>query len=115
MEKQSKESSPRRFLTDMMAHYRRSSRKKNIPFDLDLDFLSNLWQHQNGRCAITGVEMTHIRQDLCGVRIDAIDTDKGFIKGNTQLICDGIKRMKRDMNNKDVIGFVQEIKSVVVI
>jgi len=115
MESRSKQSSVRRFLTDQMAHLRRISRKKGIAFDLDLDYLEDLWRSQNGRCAISKISMEHKRNDLAGVRIDAIEGEKGFLKSNTQLVCDGIKRMKRDMNNDEVKRFVEEIRSVIVI
>jgi len=115
MEKKSKQSSPRRFMSDMMAHIRRQSRKKNIPFDLDLDYLEDLWSKQHGRCLLTGVEMVHTSSNLYGVRIDAIDKEAGYIKGNIQLICDGVKRMKKDMNNNDVKSFIAEIKSIIMV
>lgn len=102
-------------MTDMVAHLRRHSRKKNIEFDLDLDYIDGLWKDQNGRCAITKLPMTHKNKDLFGVRIDTKLADKGFVKGNIQLVCDGIKRMKRDMGNDEVQRFIQEIKSVIII
>lgn len=114
-EKTSKQSSPRRFLTDIVAHLRRVSRKKSVPFDIDLNYVCDKWTHQLGRCAMTGLYMTHIRNDLLGVRVDAIDREKGYVKGNVQLVCDGIKRMKRDMTNEQVEKFVQELRDVIVI
>jgi len=102
-------------MSDMMAHIRRQSRKKNIPFDLDLDYLEDLWSKQHGRCLLTGVEMVHTSSNLYGVRIDAIDKEAGYIKGNIQLICDGVKRMKKDMNNNDVKSFIAEIKSIIMV
>lgn len=115
MEKKSKQSSPRRFMSDMMAHIRRVSRKNNIPFDIELDYLETLWTKQHGRCRLTGVKMTHISKDLFGVRIDAINKEKGYAKGNIQLICDGIKRMKKDMRNDEVKRFIAEVKSIAMI
>jgi hypothetical protein len=115
MEKESKLSSPRRFLTDAVAHLRRSSRKKSIPFDIDLDYVDDIWKKQNGRCAISGVMLTYKRRDLFGVRIYVIDEKKGYTKGNILLVCDGIKRLKRDMSDQDVRGFIEEIKSVLMI
>ena len=112
MEKKSKQSSPRRFMSDMLAHIRRHSRKNNIPFDIDLNYVCDLWATQLTRCRLTGIEMTHTSKDLFGVRIDTIDKDKGYTEGNIQLICDGIKRMKKDMNNEEVKRFIAEIKSI---
>jgi hypothetical protein len=114
MERQTKLSSPRRFLTDAVAHLRRSSRKKEIPFDIDLDYIDEIWKQQNGRCAISGVMLTYKRKDLFGVRIYVVKESKGYVKGNILLVSDGIKRMKRDMSDEEVRGFVEEVKSVIV-
>jgi len=115
MEQESKKSSPRRFMTDMVAHLRRYSRKKNIEFDIDLDYVDRLWVKQGGRCALTKLAMTHIGKSLFDVRIDLKDHNQGYIKDNIQLVCDGVKRMKRDMSDSDVREFIQEIKSVIII
>jgi hypothetical protein len=114
MERQTKLSSPRRFLTDAVAHLRRSSRKKEIPFDIDLDYIDEIWKQQNGRCAISGVMLTYKRKDLFGVRIYVVEESKGYVKGNILLVSDGVKRMKRDMSDEEVRGFVEEVKSVIV-
>lgn len=114
MEKRSKESGPRRFMTDQVAHLRRTSAKKDAPFNIDLDYVSELWTKQLARCAITGVYMTHTHNNLQSVRIDTIDDKKGYTKGNVQLVCDGIKRMKKDMTNDQVKDFIAEIKSIAI-
>lgn len=115
VEKQSKQSSPRRFMTDMVAHLRRFCKKNSIPFNIDLDYVSNQWAKQMARCAVTGINMTYENKDLKNVRIDAIDENKGYTKGNIQLVCDGIKRMKKGMSNEDMLRFVREIKEVIMI
>ena len=115
MEKASKQSSPRRFLTDKMAHIKRVCKKKNIQFDIDLDFLEQLWGEQNERCALTGVKMSHQNNDLLSVRLNLIDEDGGYTKDNIQLVCDGAKRLKKGGVNGDVIRFLQEVKSVIMV
>jgi hypothetical protein len=115
MEKISKQSSPRRFLTDKMAHAKRVCKKKNIKFDIDLNFLEQLWDEQNGRCALTGVRMSYQNGDLLSVRLNLIEEEEGYTKDNVQLICDGANRLKKSGTNVDVIRFLQEVKSVIMI
>ncbi len=110
MDSKSKQSSPRRFLTDQMSHLRRISEKS----DLSLDFLDDLWEKQNGRCAISGVEMTYKRGDLFAVRID-LKCGENYISPNVQLVCDGIKRMKKGHTNEEVKKFIAELKSVFIV
>ena len=115
MEKASKQSSPRRFLTDKMAHIKRMCKKKDIEFGIDLDFLDEIWNRQRGRCALTGVEMSHQNNDLLSVRVNRKDDNLGYTKNNTQLICDGVKRLKKGGTNDDVIRFLQEVRSVIIV
>lgn len=115
IEKESKHSNPRRFMTDMVAYIKRMCKKDSIACDIDLDHMCGVWERQNGRCALTGVLMTHTDKSLCGVRIDRINDKDGYIKGNVHLVCDGIKRMRKDMSVEEIKLFMQEIKNVIVI
>lgn len=115
MEKRSKQSSPRRFLTDKMSHIKRVCKKKEIEFDMSLDMLDQLWEEQGERCAVSGVQMTHKNGDLSSVRIDRISEDLGYISGNIRLVCDGVKRLKKNSNDDAVNKFIQEIKTIVMI
>lgn len=110
-----KQLNPRRFLTDQLAHLKRLAVKGGVPFDLSLDCLEEIWNKQSGRCAITGIAMKHSRHDLYSVRIDIVDPQKGFTKENIQLVCDGVKRIKKNMTNAEMIEFVNEIRQTLVI
>jgi len=111
VDSKSKQSSPRRFLTDQMSHLRRISEKNALLCDLSLDSLDDLWKKQNGRCAMSGIEMTYKRGDLLAVRID-LKCGENYISPNIQLICDGVKRMKKGHTNEEVKKFITELKSI---
>ena len=60
-------------------------------FDLTLDFLLELWKKQDGKCALTGIEMTHKKGKgthyFSSLSIDRIDSKLGYVKSNVQLAC----------------------------
>lgn len=67
--------------------------KKSLPFDLDLDYLINLWHNSKGAC-----EITHWKFDLGAYgdkgqvnprapSIDRITPAKGYTKDNVRLVC----------------------------
>jgi len=78
-------------------------------FDIDLDYVCELWDSQKGKCNISGISMTHQFNDLKAVSIDRIDSEKGHVKGNIQLVCQFINYAKRHHSNKAIQAIVGEI------
>lgn len=55
--------------------------------DLTVVYLVQMYEAQGGKCAFSGLEMTHKMHDLCAVSVDRIDNSLGHTKGNVQLVC----------------------------
>lgn len=91
----------------VIAKDRNKKRNKNHEFDITLEFLMELLEHQDGLCALSGIEMsTTSHRDECpeGMRInpnklsiDRIDSNIGYTKDNVQLVCCWVNLMKLDM------------------
>lgn len=74
--------------------------------DLTLDDILDLWNKQEGKCAISGVDMTwgysDKPQDQYGkwtkkplnASVDRIDSSKGYTKDNLWIICNMINTFK---------------------
>ena len=88
------------------------AKKKNLPFDLTKEYLKELWNKQNGKCAVSGIEMTY---SLCegrtptNVSIDQINPNNGYTKGNIQLVCMAVNQIKSDLQMDDVYRFCKAI------
>ena len=81
--------------------------------NIDIDYLINLWDKQNGKCALTGWDMTMVLgegviQTNCS--IDRIDSSIGYVEGNIQLVCRIVNISK---SNTSVDNFINLCKSVV--
>lgn len=71
--------------------------------NVTISYLVGIYHGQNGKCFHTGEHMTIERglvdgavvPELC--TIDRIDNSKGYEVGNIILACDGINRMRSDM------------------
>lgn len=82
--------------------------KKDFEFDLTYNDLFNLYNKQNGLCAISNVKMTyeHIRDENLkskasnNVSIDRINPNKGYTKDNIQLLCCIVNNMKLDLKEE---------------
>lgn len=107
-EKRSK--SPSVFIAAIINHA--AKRKQSLGFDIDLGYLLEVYDAQDGRCAVSGVKMTHIAgsgRTLTNISIDRIDSSKGYLRGNVQFVCDIVNRMKSDMPQAELVSWCRNI------
>ena len=101
---------PKTFLAKCLNVTRKNDRKVNREFNIDIKYLLELWELQGGKCAVTGIQMTYKFRDLRAVSIDRIDSTKGHIKGNIQLVCQFYNLGKKDHPDDQARSFIQSIK-----
>lgn len=96
-------SSPKNFISGALNHA--AKRKQHLGFDIDLVYLLQIYEQQNGRCALTGVEMTYSAGQgrvTTNISIDRINSGFGYVRGNVQLVCDIANRMKQDLSSDEL-------------
>ena len=77
-------------------------------FDLTLEDIINLWNAQQGMCALSNLPM-QISDEEYDVSLDRIDSDKGYINGNVQLVIKQVNYMKQDYTQEDFINLCKII------
>jgi len=80
---------------------KRAAIKRNNEFNLTVDDIVNCWNNQYQICAYSGIEMTLEAGQLNTVSIERINSDIGYTKDNTILVCQAINRMKSDFKYDD--------------
>jgi hypothetical protein len=113
------QSSPESFLRYLMHHITKYSRQKRVKrgnlsqqatlVEVCYEDLVNLYYDQNGRCALTGIIMTWEYNNLRTLSIDRIDSSKGYIPGNIQLVCQFINIAKKHYSNNECLDILKEI------
>jgi hypothetical protein len=88
------------------------AKRNGLIVDITKQDLYDLWDNQQGKCALSGIEMTYISN--CGriptnVSVDRIDSSKGYIKGNVQLVCMAVNQMKNDLDTQTLLMFCNAI------
>jgi len=96
---------------------------------IDLQFIIDLWNKQEGRCSVTGIKL-HMpvlnvenphqfskkyngkkMSNLRTVSIDRIDNSKGYEPDNVHLVCRFINLGRNDHSYEDLIRIINEIKN----
>lgn len=97
--------------------YRISSwrNKLDIPSDLTVEYLLNLYHEQNGNCYYTGrkllIEPEHEPAKLPfeTISLDRLIPEMGYVQGNVVWCCVAINRMKNDVPKEKFIQLLREI------
>jgi hypothetical protein len=89
------------------------TRNRDLAWDITSEDLTKLWEKQGGKCALSGVYLTH-HKDGSGTKeynasIDRISGEKGYTVQNTQLVCYRINIMKHTLSEDLFYWWVKTI------
>jgi hypothetical protein len=99
------------FMSDLFHRVKKCSTdrfgKKNrvVEFGITKDDLLDLWKRQDGKCAITGLEMKHQWNSLYSISVDRIDSSRGYTRDNIQLVCKGVNLLKNTCPQQEALAF----------
>lgn len=71
------------------------AKKKNIEWNLSLEFLLSLWEKQQAMCAYSGVPLTFEDNHPHTVSLDRLDSSKGYTEDNVQFVCTIVNYIKQ--------------------
>jgi len=86
-----------------------SANKRKQEFSLEINNIVDFWNKQDKICAYSGLEMTLEAGKLNTVSIERIDSNIGYTKENTILVCQAINRMKSDFSYEDFYMLCQSV------
>ena len=104
--------SPKRFLNKCFTMAKNSSDERQLFFNITQQDLYDIFDKQQGLCAISGEKMTCIRfkgRVATNISIDRIDSKIGYEKNNIQLVCYIINVMKHEGTKNDLIFWCKKI------
>jgi hypothetical protein len=85
--------------------------RRNIPFDLDVEFLWKLYKDQKGLCALTDVPLVlttalknqNVNWDIITASLDRKDSSKGYTIDNVQWVHKEINRLKNNYSLEELL------------
>lgn len=84
----------------------RSAKKRNIEFNLTMEYIWNLFLKQNRQCALSGIKIEFAQLPISRNRtasLDRIDPNIGYIEGNVQWVHKDINITKLDYTQQEYI------------
>ena len=90
---------------------KRHANKRKIQFNVNIEYLWNLFQEQKGKCALSGLDLTFPSKykERYTASLDRIDSLKGYNEGNVQWILGDINWMKNNFNQEYFIDICKKI------
>jgi len=97
-----------------------NNRNRHKSVDIDLSYLKDLWERQNGICYFTGWHLI-LPQNIEGWRdcadcikskrasLDRIDNSKGYVKGNVRFISFMANIARSNMSDEELIKFCKSV------
>lgn len=101
-------------LINLITQSRYRAKLRGLNHEFDVKFVRELYHKQNGICALSGKVMSIIGERGSddywhSVSIDRIDSSKGYLRDNVQLVCTGVNLMKKDMSDEMFIEFCRSV------
>lgn len=84
----------------MFYQIKRGALQRNKEFNLDIEYLWNLYLEQDKKCAYTKLDI-NFYDCKNKASLDRIDSTKGYIKGNVQWIDKRVNFMKNDFSEEE--------------
>lgn len=93
------------------ANYASGAIRRNIPFDISIEYGWNLFLKQNRKCALSGIDIHFplTSRDKFNASLDRIDSKLGYIEGNIQWVHKSINLMKHSLDENIFIDFCKLI------
>lgn len=109
--------SPESYLHLLNVQLRSQRVKQGIQYDLTTEDVVALWHEQGGRCAISGVIMTHQRDGKAGdgrkkdfnASIDRINPQGPYVRKNVQLVANRVNTMKHTLGDDMFMWWIKTI------
>lgn len=99
-----------------LSSIKRCAKLRNIEFNIDTNFLSELYERQNKKCAISGIDLIIYTKNSMEkyknkttASIDRIDSLKGYTKDNVWFVHKHINIMKLDYTIKELLFLIKKI------
>lgn len=98
-----------------LANSRKRALKKQIDFNLDREYIIELFKDQEGKCYYSGIPLNIVKKsaetihDPLKMTLDCIDPKKGYTRGNVVWCAYCVNAFKQKMNINQMVDICKKI------
>lgn len=94
----------------LLYHYIQGAKKRNLDFEIDIEYLWSVYQKQNGKCNLSGLDISLFENNEVIMKngnidfskftasLDRIDSNLGYVEGNVQWVHKDVNLMKNSFS-----------------
>lgn len=107
-------------MNDFLRRIKRRQKANPIKYsysDLTVEYLIDLWNNQEGKCAYTKADLVlpsykeyKLTNHNYKASLDRINSNSGYVIGNVQFVSFTVNNLKSNMSEEDVFEFIKLIK-----
>lgn len=88
------------------------AKKRNV-VEINSEYLFELYDKQEGLCALSGVRMTWAGGGAkpTSISVDRIDNSKGYVEGNVRIVCMAVNAFRSTMDDAELLKFAKTLVS----
>jgi len=96
---------------DIFSRMKRNAARGGKEFSITIEYCSELFEKQGGRCALSGVpiKILPVKSPDNTASMDRIDSSRGYLVGNVQWVHKDVNRIKTDMPQDYFIKLCEHI------
>lgn len=84
--------------------------RRGIEVNITIDDVMAMYEKQDGKCAVTGIEMTYAMDGfMTNASIDRLDPDGNYDLDNIRLVCTGVNVMRMRLTDEDLVYWCKAI------
>jgi hypothetical protein len=108
-------------LNALFARWKANAKSRRYPFDVTIEYLQELLEKQNYKCAYTNIDMlcpknyTEKREMTSSpylLSLDRIDNEFGYVNGNVHFVCVWTNKAKGSYSHKTFSEILSNFKSL---
>jgi len=84
---------------------------RNNSCDFSADYVMELFKKQDGRCALSGIQMCPYKHPCLSISIDRIDPHIGHVVGNVRLVVKALNRARKNRDDEEFLTFLKDIRN----
>lgn len=104
----------------LYGRWKANAKSRNYPFQVTVEYLQDLLEKQNYKCALTGsnmlcpktfIEKREMTSSPYLLSLDRVDNDLGYVEGNVQFVCVWANKARGTYSNEVFKEIINNLKS----